>query len=56
MVTSAAEFIDRTLQAEGSEERAAADAERVGGGLRFYGASVGQCAAPSATRAAGTRA
>ena len=41
MVTSAAEFIDRTLQAEGSEERAAADAERVGGGLRFYGASVG---------------
>lgn len=26
---------------EGSEERASADAERIGGGLRFYGASVG---------------
>jgi hypothetical protein len=42
MVTSpAAEFIVRTLQAEGSEERAEADADRIGGGLRFYGASVG---------------
>lgn len=41
MTTSAAEFIDRTLQAEGSEERAHADADRIGGGLRFYGASVG---------------
>lgn len=40
-VTSAADFIDHTLQAEGAEERATADAERVGGGLRFYGASVG---------------
>lgn len=26
---------------EASEERASADAERIGGGLRFYGASVG---------------
>ncbi|MEV1131351.1 DNA alkylation repair protein [Agromyces sp. NPDC049794] len=41
MTSAAAAFIDRRLQAEGSEERAAADAERVGGGLRFYGASVG---------------
>jgi hypothetical protein len=39
--SAAAEFIDRTLRGEGSEERAAEDAERVGGGLRFYGASVG---------------
>ncbi|RNB52211.1 DNA alkylation repair protein [Agromyces tardus] len=37
----AAEFIDSTLRAEGSEARAEADAERIGGGLRFYGASVG---------------
>jgi hypothetical protein len=36
-----AEFIDRTLRAEGSGERASADAARIGGGLRFYGASVG---------------
>lgn len=41
MTSPAAEFIDRTLQAEGSEERAHADADRIGGGLRFYGASVG---------------
>jgi DNA alkylation repair enzyme len=41
VTTSAAEFIDRTLQAEGSEVRAVADADRIGGGLRFYGASVG---------------
>lgn len=40
-MSDAAEFIDRTLQAEGSSERAAADAERIGGGLHFYGASVG---------------
>jgi 3-methyladenine DNA glycosylase AlkD len=40
-VTSAADFIDSTLRAESSEERAVEDAERVGGGLRFYGASVG---------------
>jgi len=37
----AVEFIDRTLRYEGSEFRAEADAERIGGGLRFYGASVG---------------
>ncbi|AWB96751.1 DNA alkylation repair protein [Agromyces badenianii] len=37
----AAEFIDRTLRAEGAEERASADAGRIGGGLRFYGASIG---------------
>lgn len=41
VTTPAAEFIDRTLQAEGSEQRADADADRIGGGLRFYGASVG---------------
>ncbi|MBM7503587.1 DNA alkylation repair protein [Agromyces aurantiacus] len=41
MPTPAADFIDRTLRAEGSEFRAADDAERIGGGLRFYGASVG---------------
>jgi DNA alkylation repair enzyme len=41
-VTSrAAEFIDRYLQAEGTELRAYADADRIGGGLRYYGASVG---------------
>lgn len=41
MTTPAAEFIDRTLRAEGSDERASADAARIGGGLRFYGASIG---------------
>ncbi|WP_448808727.1 DNA alkylation repair protein [Agromyces bauzanensis] len=41
MTSPAAEFIDRTLQAEGSEARAGADAGRIGGGMRFYGASVG---------------
>jgi len=41
VASPAAEFIDRTLQAEASEYRAEADAERIGGGLRFYGASVG---------------
>lgn len=41
MTSPAAEFIDRTLEAEGSELRAADDAERIGGGLRFIGASVG---------------
>jgi hypothetical protein len=41
MTTAAAEFIDRTLQLEGSEARAAADAARIGGRLRFYGASMG---------------
>ena len=37
----AAEFIDRTLRAEGSEARAATDADRIDEGLGFYGASVG---------------
>ncbi|MET4156923.1 DNA alkylation repair protein [Agromyces sp. PvR057] len=41
MTTPAADFIDRTLQMEASEERAITDAARIGGGLRFYGASVG---------------
>ncbi|MGI9823036.1 DNA alkylation repair protein [Agromyces sp. Marseille-Q5079] len=41
VTTPAADFIDRTLRAEGSEERASADAARIGGGLRFTGASVG---------------
>ena len=41
MTTPAAEFIDRTLRAEGSEWRGDADGARIGGGLRFYGASVG---------------
>ena len=40
-MTTPAEFIDRTLQTEGSEVRAYADADRIEGGLRFYGASVG---------------
>lgn len=40
-MTLAAEFIDRTLRAEGSEARADADADRIGEALRFYGASVG---------------
>jgi hypothetical protein len=41
VTTPAAAFIDRTLRAEGTEERASADAGRIGGGLRFYGASMG---------------
>lgn len=41
MTTPAADFIDRTLRMEASEERASADAARIGGELRFYGASVG---------------
>lgn len=41
VTTPAAEFIDRTLQAEGSAARAATYAGRVGGGLGSYGASVG---------------
>jgi hypothetical protein len=41
MPSPAAEFIDRTLHAEGSDERAAEHADRIGGGLRFMGASVG---------------
>lgn len=41
MPSAAAEFIDRTLQAEGSEWRGDEAAGRIGGGLRFYGTSVG---------------
>ncbi|WP_448003043.1 DNA alkylation repair protein [Agromyces bauzanensis] len=41
MTLPAAELIDRTLQAEGTPVRAGSEAERIGGGLRFYGASVG---------------
>ena len=40
-MTTAAEFIDRALQAEATELRAATDAARIGASLRFYGASVG---------------
>jgi hypothetical protein len=39
--SAAAEFIDRTLRAEGSEWRGDAASGRIGGGLRFYGTSVG---------------
>jgi len=40
-MTESGEFIDRTLRAEASEVRAARDADLIGEGLRFYGASVG---------------
>ena len=40
-MTTPAEFIDRTLRAEGTEVRAETGADRSGVGLRFYGASVG---------------
>jgi 3-methyladenine DNA glycosylase AlkD len=40
-MTEPAEFIDRTLQAEGTEVRADVNADRIGVGLKFYGASVG---------------
>ncbi len=40
-MTTPAEFIDRTLRAEGTEERAHSNADRIGVDLRFYGASVG---------------
>ncbi|WP_235508387.1 DNA alkylation repair protein [Agromyces sp. Soil535] len=41
VMSPAAEFIDHTLQVEGSGARAASDADRIGGGLGFYGASIG---------------
>ena len=41
MVTAAADFIDFALRAESAWYRAEADSERIGGGLVFYGASVG---------------
>jgi len=40
-MTDAAEFVDAAFQRESSYERAIADAQRLGGGLRYYGASVG---------------
>lgn len=40
-VTDAADFVDSTLQTEGTWYRAADDKERLGSDLRFYGASVG---------------
>ncbi|RZS68415.1 DNA alkylation repair enzyme [Agromyces ramosus] len=40
-MTTPADFIDRILRAEGTEVRASANADRIGTGLRFYGASVG---------------
>ena len=40
-MTEAADFVDAALQRESSYERAIVEAERLGGGLRFYGASVG---------------
>lgn len=40
-MSAAGDFIDATLQRESSWERAEADRARLGGGLTFYGASVG---------------
>lgn len=40
-MTTPAEFIDGRLKAEATEIRADADADRIGAGLQFYGASVG---------------
>lgn len=40
-MSAAGEFIDATLQRESTWERAEADRARLGGGLTFYGASVG---------------
>jgi hypothetical protein len=40
-VSDAGEFVDFTLQEEGSEYRAADDKTRLNSDLRFYGASVG---------------
>lgn len=40
-MSEAAEFVDTALQRESSWQRAAEERERVGGDLRFYGASVG---------------
>jgi hypothetical protein len=40
-VSYAGDFVDHTLQEEGSEYRAADDRERLQSDLRFYGASVG---------------
>lgn len=40
-MSDAGSFVDATLQAEGDPYRAAAEKERLGSDLRFYGASVG---------------
>lgn len=40
-MSDAGSFVDVTLQAEGDPYRAAAEKERLGSDLRFYGASVG---------------
>lgn len=40
-MSDAGEFVDATLQREGSWERASEQKTRLGSGLRFYGASVG---------------
>ncbi|WEO78839.1 DNA alkylation repair protein [Cryobacterium sp. SO2] len=40
-MSAAGDFVDATLQRESSWERADADRARLGGGLDFYGASVG---------------
>jgi hypothetical protein len=40
-VTAAADFIDAALRYESSWERAESDTARLGGGLHYYGASVG---------------
>ncbi|TFC91187.1 MULTISPECIES: DNA alkylation repair protein [Cryobacterium] len=40
-MSDAGSFVDATLQAEGDDYRAAAEKERLGSDLRFYGASVG---------------
>ena len=40
-MSAAGDFVDATLQRESSWERADADRARLGGGLAFYGASVG---------------
>ena len=40
-MSDAGAFVDATLQAEGDPYRAAAAKDRLGGDLRFYGASVG---------------
>jgi hypothetical protein len=40
-VTQAGDFVDATLQREGSWERASREKARLGSSLQFYGASVG---------------
>jgi len=52
-VTAAFDFIDAALRYESTWERAEADRERIGGGLRFHGASIG--AVRGTVRAAGLK-